>query len=203
MITCPRCGWTSHHPDDASNGYCGNCHEFTSDTTDRPQPPDVAGSGYLARQVARGLSPLLATLDLPSLLPTDPTTGRGRTMLFEGDGISLRHGGSLFYDDNGQPIGLPDPEAVREINTIRARDGGELRDETHSATGVPITVATSYVGVDLSTGGPVPLVWETRVFIGDGLPRDLEPWRYASRAAAHAGHARVVAAVQSAVQAGG
>jgi hypothetical protein len=27
--TCPACGATSHHPDDALNGYCGNCHSWT------------------------------------------------------------------------------------------------------------------------------------------------------------------------------
>jgi hypothetical protein len=28
-FTCPDCGMTSHHPDDAKHGYCGNCHAFT------------------------------------------------------------------------------------------------------------------------------------------------------------------------------
>jgi len=31
MITCPCCQLTSHHPDDAANGYCGRCHWWTSD----------------------------------------------------------------------------------------------------------------------------------------------------------------------------
>jgi ribosomal protein L37E len=29
-ITCPRCGRTSAHPDDIREGYCGNCHDWTS-----------------------------------------------------------------------------------------------------------------------------------------------------------------------------
>lgn len=29
-ITCPRCGLTSYHPDDVREGYCGNCHEWTT-----------------------------------------------------------------------------------------------------------------------------------------------------------------------------
>lgn len=29
-ITCPDCGMTSHHPEDVAQGYCGNCHKFTS-----------------------------------------------------------------------------------------------------------------------------------------------------------------------------
>lgn len=29
-ITCPQCGMTSHHPTDQADGYCGNCHDWTS-----------------------------------------------------------------------------------------------------------------------------------------------------------------------------
>jgi hypothetical protein len=28
-FTCPRCGRTSHHPDDVREGYCGACHDWT------------------------------------------------------------------------------------------------------------------------------------------------------------------------------
>lgn len=28
-FTCPRCGMTSHNPNDAREGYCGNCHDWT------------------------------------------------------------------------------------------------------------------------------------------------------------------------------
>ncbi len=31
MITCPRCGKTSHHPEDERQGYCGSCAWWTSD----------------------------------------------------------------------------------------------------------------------------------------------------------------------------
>lgn len=31
LFTCPHCGMTSHHPEDARHGYCGNCHDFTRD----------------------------------------------------------------------------------------------------------------------------------------------------------------------------
>lgn len=27
---CPRCGLTSHHPNDVAEGYCGHCHDWTS-----------------------------------------------------------------------------------------------------------------------------------------------------------------------------
>jgi hypothetical protein len=28
-FTCPKCGITSHNPNDLAAGYCGNCHDFT------------------------------------------------------------------------------------------------------------------------------------------------------------------------------
>jgi hypothetical protein len=29
-ITCPQCNMTSHNPNDVEQGYCGNCHAYTS-----------------------------------------------------------------------------------------------------------------------------------------------------------------------------
>lgn len=31
MITCPRCGWSSHNPNDVAQRYCGHCHVFHDD----------------------------------------------------------------------------------------------------------------------------------------------------------------------------
>ena len=28
---CPKCGRVSHHPEDAREGYCGHCHEWTGE----------------------------------------------------------------------------------------------------------------------------------------------------------------------------
>ena len=36
-FTCPRCGMTSHSPDNVREGYCGNCHDWT-----RPVEPGEA-----------------------------------------------------------------------------------------------------------------------------------------------------------------
>lgn len=30
QIECPKCGRVSHHPTDVAEGYCGNCHDWTS-----------------------------------------------------------------------------------------------------------------------------------------------------------------------------
>jgi protein-arginine kinase activator protein McsA len=35
-ITCPECGMTSYNPNDVAEGYCGNCHAFTSTTAMTP-----------------------------------------------------------------------------------------------------------------------------------------------------------------------
>ena len=45
-ITCPRCGMTSYHPKDIENGFCGNCHDFTS-------APDASGGRVIAEQPTR------------------------------------------------------------------------------------------------------------------------------------------------------
>lgn len=29
-ITCPKCGRTSYNPNDVREGYCGNCHDWTT-----------------------------------------------------------------------------------------------------------------------------------------------------------------------------
>ena len=29
-ITCPRCGMTSFNENDVEQGYCGNCHDWTT-----------------------------------------------------------------------------------------------------------------------------------------------------------------------------
>lgn len=34
-FTCPRCGRTSYHPHDVEHGYCGACHAFTRDDSER------------------------------------------------------------------------------------------------------------------------------------------------------------------------
>lgn len=35
-FTCPRCGATSHNPNDVREAYCGRCHDWT-----RPSEPLV------------------------------------------------------------------------------------------------------------------------------------------------------------------
>ncbi|HEV8639412.1 MAG TPA: hypothetical protein VG370_34825 [Chloroflexota bacterium] len=36
MITCPRCGLLSHHPEDERNRYCANCDAFHEELAGLP-----------------------------------------------------------------------------------------------------------------------------------------------------------------------
>jgi hypothetical protein len=51
-ITCPRCGRTSHNPNDVREGYCGACHDWT--TTPLPGI-DSPGRDALADEMRRAL----------------------------------------------------------------------------------------------------------------------------------------------------
>lgn len=68
-ITCPNCGATSYNPNDIREGYCGNCHDFTSP---RKALAEEAGldvtkcefcDGDLMRPWKRGLDGAAAHLD--------------------------------------------------------------------------------------------------------------------------------------------
>jgi hypothetical protein len=48
-ITCPRCGMTSHNPNDIAEGYCGNCHDWTG-----PVLPTYEVADHLGRMVPMG-----------------------------------------------------------------------------------------------------------------------------------------------------
>lgn len=52
-FTCPRCGRTSHHPDDALDGYCGACRDFTRNEPVTYQCP-ACGSLYSPSPARRG-----------------------------------------------------------------------------------------------------------------------------------------------------
>lgn len=60
-ITCPRCGLTSYHPKDREEGYCANCHDWTSPPSPTSAPDEAAIRSTLntlrnwhARRVANG-----------------------------------------------------------------------------------------------------------------------------------------------------
>lgn len=154
-----------------------------------------------ASLVARTLRFALAEVVVPPILPGDPIAAGVREMLFEGADVSLRRGG-MFYGMDGEPIeDLPTCSAMRQVEALRHNEGGEISDtvSTGGVRSVRIGINTAFLGVDLSTFGPLPLVWETLIFVGDGPLHILEPYRYATRAAAHSGHAQVLAVVREGV----
>lgn len=199
-ITCPRCGATSTRPKDIEQGYCGRCHEFTGDGD---LPEKWQGADYLARTADReavratasALDELRAGLDLPPILPYDTTPVRAQDILYAGPDVSVRSG-SIFYTENGEPLELEFAAAMREIEAVRTRDGGILLERMVGRLGAEIAVSTGYLGIDMSTFR-LPLVWETLIVCDQGdAVWIVEPWRYTTRAAAHAGHARVTEAVR-------
>lgn len=54
-FTCPRCGRTSHNPNDEREGYCGACHGWTGD-----QQP---GTNRQWRTVVKNMTKAIAHLE--------------------------------------------------------------------------------------------------------------------------------------------
>ena len=89
----------------------------------------------------------------------------------------------------GNPEPVDDVIAWGEWFERAGRDGSRIvaRDRDEHPGAPDVLVSTVFLGLDHSfTDGP-PLLWETLIF---GGPHDGEMWRYASRAAALAGHAQ-------------
>lgn len=65
-IVCPRCGRASYHPEEVRQGYCGNCHDWTSQPQAEPtQNLDITSPNF------GGISPMY---DRRAYLPTIPGT---------------------------------------------------------------------------------------------------------------------------------
>jgi hypothetical protein len=98
----------------------------------------------------------------------------------------------LFYDRDGQPI---EPEEW----AVKHGDLEYLRVAVHHVRGW--TISTVWLGIDHGWGSTVPIIFETMIFApGDvhiGGDDDLDDYqeRYATVAAANAGHDRALAAV--------
>lgn len=136
---------------------------------------------------------VIAALNVPPILPGEPLPA-GTPMYAEvGPDVSLRVGGSIFRGPNGEPLDGDSHHQMLALIAVRNAPGGELRSSTYYRCGIPIDVRTDYLGIDMNTGGPLPLPWETMLFIG-GEPGDC--WRYTTRAAAHHGHRTIVAAIR-------
>lgn len=55
-ITCPQCSMTSYHPEDIRQGYCGNCHHWTSEPLDLTDLPVVQAIASYFQQTSKPLN---------------------------------------------------------------------------------------------------------------------------------------------------
>jgi len=139
----------------------------------------------------------LSGLALPPVLPDEPLPVGMRTVEQCGPDVAIYVGDTMWYDQNGAPLLGSLREVAEYVLSVQEAPGGSLRSQIFYYPRVRIVVQTTYLGIDMSTalGGPYPLVWETMVAAVDRM-MIFEQWRYATRAAAHAGHERVVATLR-------
>lgn len=188
-ITCPLCGRTSYNQGDVEHRYCSHCSWFHDDPP--PAPPAALSSR---------IELALTALDLPPVLPGEQLPEGVRVMLLEAPDVSLSSG-PRFYGMNGEPLEGSDASMMERVNTLRGSEAAEIHETVVSGQGeVSVEISTAYMGLDLSPSGPAPLIWETFVVIGVGTASIVPgPWRYATKAAASAGHTAIAATVRMVV----
>lgn len=98
--------------------------------------------------------------------------------------------GHYILNDRGEP------EPCNDVRRwARFFEDAEARRVALDYVGEGVEVSTVFLALDHNHAGHgPPILWETLVF---GGPHDGQIWRYASRADAEAGHARIVAALVS------
>jgi hypothetical protein len=118
--TCPQCGKTSHHPDDERNGYCGNCHAYTSLD---PRlaiaelfavPPELLGLVLLQRGGA-----LISDTPLP-----EGHTARALAAALAEAGAPaamIRRAERGYYHDYLSPLAMPELALVNELRSAARR----------------------------------------------------------------------------------
>src|SRR5262245_45542746 len=101
-----------------------------------------------------------------------------------------------ILDETGEP--WPEPDLLTWARWYEGANRTLACDDFDQGR---VWVSTIFTGLDLNLRGlGEPLLWETMVF---GLGRGLSlrgPWRYTTRAAAHAGHRHVLRAVRQALE---
>ena len=78
--------------------------------------------------------------------------------------------------------------------TGRVRQLADTRIEATGSRPFPVRITTIFLGIeDRATVGGPPILWETRI---QGGPLDGRGWRFATYAAARAGHAHLCRAIR-------
>ena len=93
--------------------------------------------------------------------------------------------------ENGQPKGVAMDEYIAFLSKKKAEgdDGDKWRRVAFDNPRDGVRVSTVFLMIDHQFGGGPPLLYETMIF---GGAHDQEQWRYSTRDAALAGHARAV-----------
>lgn len=140
------------------------------------------------------LKDLLDELEISSVVEGD-TVQWVKPMTIEE--LRARQRGLQYYTPDGELIGEIGPETTKLVMDHRELPDSDQVDG-FKREGTMVIVSTQYMGVNLdvlaSFRGAPPATWETIVFAGTDINRDiLGQWRYCTTAAAHAGHQAVVA----------
>lgn len=144
---------------------------------------------YLAQPDKRVPLPELDDVSLPIALPGEVLKPRGSDFDIG------------YYSPDGERLPGDLLESTSLVWSVYKRDpANRRRSETFYRSGVPINVSTIYLGLDHGWGddGP-PIMWETMVFVGGR--GDAFTARYATRAAAFAGHTVVTSTIRAAQRA--
>lgn len=143
----------------------------------------------------RELIERLDELDLDMVMPGDPLHPAVRN--------TNREEPRLFYTPDGTLIDEDVVAAANIVEEYRRQPEYAPAWELFVRDGLPGYVSTQYLGLNLNTMSfslvnSLPLIYETMVFVGhESPPRIAGQWRYASSAAAKAGHKQVVAVCQA------
>lgn len=102
---------------------------------------------------------------------------------------------------DGEP--RPEPDLHAWAHAFETMDRRVAWDELADGA---IQVSTVFLALDHAFGTGPPVLWETLVFVDEGMPANLrvfdgEQRRYRSRADAQAGHAGLVMEIQAALDA--
>jgi hypothetical protein len=93
---------------------------------------------------------------------------------------------SRYYilDDAGEPLAVPD--VLTWARWFETSDGQRILRRTQIG---PYLVSTVFLALDHDYyDSGIPILWETMVFLGQTLRRDLDCRRYATREEAREGH---------------
>lgn len=123
-ITCPKCGMTSFNRNDISEGYCGNCHDWTG----TPQPLDDRGLWVRSDPRADGTYGITVTVGADFAWSLDQGEAVAYATLTFKAAMTAEHDAAVFEALRR----LPDLDDEWAAKTIR-----DLREKRPTLTWIP------------------------------------------------------------------